>query len=250
MGNSAGVILPREWLNGRARIELISKPLDIKKEVLDLLDEYLEEIQGIYLVGSYARGEQTEQSDIDILVITNNTTKIIEKGKYNITLVSKEVLEKQLQDNIFPILPMLFEAKALLNGKLIENYKKAQLTKKNLKWHIETTKSILNVIREQIKMDKLDRNSTNDAVAYSLILRLRGTYIVDCLKNNKIWSNKVLLQMIKKISGSLKAYEGYLRTKQDKKLRMSKLPIDEAEKLYTYVYNKIREQEKWVKREK
>src|SRR3989344_7101847 len=104
VGNSAGVLLPREWLNGKARVELISRPLDIKKEILEILDEYLRDIRGIYLVGSYARGEQEKDSDVDILAVTNNTNKRIKKGKYEITLISEDNLDKTLKNNILPIL--------------------------------------------------------------------------------------------------------------------------------------------------
>ena len=61
VGNSAGVILPREWLNGKAKIELIARPLDIKKEVFEILEDYFQDIIGIYLVGSYARNEQNDE---------------------------------------------------------------------------------------------------------------------------------------------------------------------------------------------
>ena len=60
VGNSAGVVLPREWLNGTAKVELVRKPLDIKGDILKILEPYLEDISGIYLVGSYARGEQRQ----------------------------------------------------------------------------------------------------------------------------------------------------------------------------------------------
>ena len=75
VGNSAGVVLPREWLDGTAKIELVRKPIDIKKDVFKIIDPYLEHILGIYLTGSYARGEESERSDVDILVITNNINK-------------------------------------------------------------------------------------------------------------------------------------------------------------------------------
>lgn len=249
VGNSAGVILPREWLNGKAKIELIARPLDVKKEVFEILEEYFQDIIGIYLVGSYAREEHTDESDVDVLVITNSINKLIEKGKYSISLISKDKLEQMLISNILPLLPMIKEAKPLLNGKLIEKYKETPLTRKNLDWHIESTKSILNVARAEIDLDKESSSKCADSVAYSLVLRLRGIYIVDCMNDGKRWSNKELLRMINKISGSLEAYEGYLRVKNSKSLK-EKLPIEEAEKLYSYVYSKIREQEKWVKRGK
>src|SRR3989344_8018928 len=179
VGNSAGVLLPKNWINGKARIELIEKPIDIKKDVLEILDPYLQNIEGIYLIGSYAREEQTKKSDVDILVITNKINKKIKKGKYEIILISKEKVESALEKNILPILPMLKEAKPLVNSSLIEKYKKTQLTKRNLKPHIELTKSALGINREFINFDEEMESNSGDSVAYSLILRLREMYIVD-----------------------------------------------------------------------
>ncbi|MEK6823432.1 MAG: nucleotidyltransferase domain-containing protein [Nanoarchaeota archaeon] len=254
VGNSAGVILPKNWINGKARIKLIEKPLNIKKDILEILEPYLQEIEGVYLIGSYARGEQTKESDVDVLVITNKINKKIKKGKYELILIPKEKVELALEKNIIPILPMLKEAKPFVNGSLIEKYKKTQLTGKNLKWHIELTKSALNVNKEIIKLDEETNSDSSDGIAYSLILRLRGTYIVDCLIKNKTPRKKELINLIKKISGSLKSYEGYLRIKNNDPKGISsgvkdknELPIEEAKKLYSYVLKKIKEQEKWAK---
>jgi predicted nucleotidyltransferase len=249
VGNSAGVILPREWYGGEARIELIEKPIDIKKDLFEILSPYLEEIIGIYLVGSYARREQTSESDVDVLVITNNLKKRIEKEKYEITLISKDSVEKQLNNNILPLLPMIKEAKPLMNANLIENYKNTKITKKNLKFHIETTKSAMEIIKENLKLAKEMKIKEGDGSAYSLILRLRGIYIVDCLKSNKKWSKKEFLRLIKKISGSLKVYEGYLRIKANKKAK-NELLIEEVQRLYDYIIKGIKQQEIWIKNKK
>ncbi len=248
-GNSAGILLPKEWLGNQVKIILIERTLNIKKEVFKILDEYLEEILGVYIIGSYARNEQTERSDIDILAITNKTDKRIEQGKYNILLVSKEFLEKKLESDILPLLPMIKEAKAILNSPLIEKYKKTLLTKRNLKWHIDTTKSALKMNKSFIGFCRDYKQKCADRTAYSLILRLRGVYIVDCLIKNKIWDNEIFLKLIKSVSGSLDAYEGYLRIKDDRKPE-KKLDVEEAEKIYGYVLKKIKEQEKWVQRRK
>lgn len=246
IGNSAGVILPKNWINGEARVELIEKPMDIKKDLLELLDSYLEDIEGIYLVGSYARGEQTKESDIDVLVITNKTSKQIKKNKYDLILIPKEKIESLLKKNIIPILPMLKESKPIINSSLIKEYQKTPLTKESLKWHIESTKSVLRVNKEMIKLDKDLKTKTSDAIAYSLILRLREAYIVDCLIKDKAPIKKELINLIKKISGSLKAYQGYLRMKNNEKDE-NELLVEEAQKLYEYILVKINEQEKWAK---
>lgn len=245
VGNSAGVILPKEWYGGEAKIELIEKPIDIKKDLFEILIPYLEDIIGIYIVGSYARNEQTADSDIDVVVITNNTKKRIEKGKYEIILISKDSVEKQLENNILPLLPMLKEASPLINAKLLEDYKKTKLTRRNLRFHIETTKSAMKVIEASLKLADKMKIKEGDGSAYSLILRLRGVYILDCLKNGKKWSKKEFLSLIKKISGSLNAYQGYLRVKENKKAR-DELPVEEAQKLHNYIIKKIRQQEVWI----
>ena len=249
VGNSAGVILPREWLNGKVRVELVERPLDIKQDILEILEDYLEEVIGIYIVGSYARGEQTKDSDVDVLVITNKKRKIICMGKYNIIMTTKEVVEEEMKNNILPLLPMIKEARAVMNADLVKKWKETKLTKKNLRLHIELTKSALKVNRKAIDLDKEWPSNCGDAVAYSLVLRLRGIYLVDCMRKNKGWSTNGLKTLIKKITGSLKAYEGYLRVKNNGK-RREELPVEEAEKLYAYDLKKIREQEKWLKERK
>jgi len=247
VGNSAGVILPKDWLSGKARVELVEKPLNIKRDVLEILDPYLDDIQGIYLVGSYARGEQTDRSDVDVLVIADLNKKI-KHGKYEIIFISKEKVEKALENGAFPIIPMLREAKSIMNHELIDKYRKYPLTKKNLHWTIELAKSAMKINRKSIDLDRDWPSNCSDATAYSLILRLRERYIIDCIRKNKRWGTKGLLALIKRIAGSLEAYEGYLRVKEDCKKDLEKLPIREAESLYKYLVKKLKEEERWLAR--
>ena len=246
VGNSAGVLLPREWLNGKAKIELVEKPLNIKKDVLEILDPHLEDIIGIYLVGSYARNEQTKESDIDIMAVTNKTSNRIKQGKYDILLITKEDVEKVLKYNVLPILPMLKEAETIINKDYLNSVKDI-LNKKALKWHIEIVKSALKIDKGLIELEKEYSDKSPDSIAYSLILSLRSEYIVDSLRRNKIAKTRELVALTRKITGSAKLYEGYLRTKNNKK-RIDNLPISEAEKLLYYLEKKIKEQEKWIKR--
>lgn len=247
IGNGAHIFAPKGWLNEEVIILRVSKPkLSIKEEILKIISDYMKDILGIYLVGSYGRGEETERSDVDVLVISEKINKKIKQGRYNIIILSKENIEKQLKINALPLIPMLKEAKSLLNSALIESYKDLNLTEKNLKFHIETTKSALNVNKEIIKLDKERNSKCSDAVSYSLILRLREVYIIECLIKSKLWNNKEFIKLIEKIAGSREAYEGYLRVKDNKKIKKN-LKTEEAEKLYNYILKKIGEQELWVK---
>ena len=251
VGNSAGVLLPKEYLNSEVKITLT--PRNIEKEVINILsnENLLKDILGIYVTGSYARKEETIESDIDVLVITNNTDKRIKKEKYDLLLISKNNLEKTLKRNVMPLLPMIKEAKPIINGSLLEEYKNIKLTRKNLKWHVEITKSIIKVIRAAIDLDKeLEKTKTGDAPAYSLILHLRGIYLINCLRKNKSWSSQELINLIRKISNSTTSYERYLYVKNNNGKIKDLLPIPEAEKLLNYIINENSKQEKWLKEKK
>jgi len=250
VGNSAGVLLPKEFLN--TQVKIILQPLNIEKDILDILlqEKILPKVLGVYLTGSYARNEQTIESDIDVLVITNDLNDRIEKGKYNFMLVSKELVDEKMRKNIFPLIPMMIEAKPIINKELLSKYIKTPLTIKNLKWHIDTTKSAMRVVEKSIEISKELEINESDASAYSLILRLRTIYLINCLRKNKLWVKKEFLNLIKKISGSLIAYEEYLKVKAGNQKIKDRLPIKEAERLMNYNKKKIREIEKWIKEKK
>jgi predicted nucleotidyltransferase len=180
VGNSAGILLPKKWLNGKVKVELIENPLDIRRDILEILDEYLEDIKGIYLIGSYARREQTSRSDVDVLVITNKFAEKIKKGKYDLWLIPENSLKEQLKNNALPLVPMITEAKPLINSKLLEEYKPLSLNEKNLRFHLETTESALEIAKQTLDIIKLKQeNNCSDSLIYSLVLRLREVYIVD-----------------------------------------------------------------------
>lgn len=249
LGNSAGVLLPKEFLN--TQVKIVLQPLNIEKDVLDILlkENLLENVLGVYLTGSYARKEQTIESDVDILVITDNIDKSIKRGKYEILLVSKKIADEQKKENIFPLIPMMMEAKPIINKELLKDYTNTPLTEKNLKWHIDTTKSAMKVVKEYIELSRDANIGVADAAAYSLILRLRTIYIIDCLRKNKRWTKKEFLSLIKKISKSLNAYERYLASK-NKNTKDCILSTEEAEKLMDYINMKIRSIEKWLRERK
>ncbi len=247
VGNSAGVLLPKEYLNSEVKIVLT--PLNIEKDVLNILLEknLLQEVIGVYILGSYARKEQSIESDIDILVITSKTEKRIKKERYDLLLIKKETLEEQLKNNFLPLFSMIKEAIPIVNKDFLIKYKHIKINKKKVEKYLDITKSGARLNRAALNVEKeIKSENVSDAIAYSLILHLRSWYIVNHLLKDKLWNNKGLINLIKKITGSKKAYEGYLRTKLNKK-RRKELPFNEAEKLYNYLIKKIKEHEKWLK---
>lgn len=268
-GNSSAVVLPRAWLNKDVRVELVKKTHEtILKDVLEILKKYisLNSIIGIYLTGSYARGEEGEGSDIDILVITDNIDReMIYEGIYNILIVSYQLFYQKLKRDLLPIGQMIKEAKPLLNRDYISDLK-IKVTNKNIKWYLDTTKEKLEIIKEYIddakKIEKIRKNKIKrikkaekiknrhnkylrDKIAYTLILRIRTLEIIKKLIQNKNYSKKEFIRLIKKISGRNNAYERYLASKNKLK-EENRLGIDEAQKLYNYLKKDLKKVKEMV----
>ncbi len=237
-GNSSAVILPRAWLNKEVRIELVKKtPEIILHEMLSILKKYIDlaSIIGIYLVGSYSRGEESEDSDIDILVITKNIDKeMINEGIYSLLIISQELLYQKLNRDLFPIGQMLKEAKPLINADYIEEIE-IKATKKNVRWYLETTKERLEAINKILeKTEKNDDEEISDGIAYSLVLRIRTLEIIKKLVQNKNYSGRDFVKLINRISNGTSAYERYLAVKNNSEEKGG-ISIEEADKLYKYL---------------
>src|SRR3990167_91548 len=95
-GNASAVVLPKAWLNRNVKVELIDQSHEIiLQEVMEIVKSKMElsKIIGVYLVGSYAREEQDEHSDIDILIISEDVdSELIKVGSYEIMIVSLKLL--------------------------------------------------------------------------------------------------------------------------------------------------------------
>ncbi len=235
VGNSAGVLLPKEWLNGYVEVKLVEKPINIKKDSLEILDPFLEDIIGIYLFGSYARKEQDVESDIDIIAISNTIKKSIVLGKYNVSIYPLKSVESAIKNNPLNILPMLLEAKTILNKPLLDNLLRQDFNKKAIKSYIDSSKRILKINKSLFNLDEtLDENSI-----YSLILRLRGFYIISCLLK-KLPSTKIGFKSFLTSEGLNfgKLYKIYQGVKLDKKESYI-LKKDESLKLLNFLEKQI-----------
>ncbi len=238
-GNSSAVILPRAWLNKQVRVEIIKKtPEIILNEVIEILKEHidLESIIGIYLSGSYARGEEEESSDIDILVITDEIDKkMIQEGSYSILIISQPLLYQKLDQDLFPIGQMLKEAKPLLNKNYLKKLE-LKVTKKNVKWYLDTTEKKLEIINKYLEdSKKKNKKLIEDVVGYTLILRIRTLEIIKRLIKDKPYSKKDFIELIKKISNGKNSYERYLVIKNNQEKDNKKLKFQEAQALYDYL---------------
>lgn len=246
-GNSAGVLLPKEWMGNQVKVILIDRTLEIKKESLSILEPYLEDILGIYLTGSYARNEQEKNSDIDIIAVSKGIKKEIVSGKYNISIIPMENLKKTIKKNPILVLPRLNEAKAIINGSLLEELKSTKISKKLFKSFIEETKRIIKISVGFIRLDREQERRYLDStsIIYSLILRLRGIFLINKLIEKKDYSKKEFLAWLERKSNTdefEKAYNAYKAIRENKKVN-EKIKIETAEKLLEVLKKEVKKLE-------
>ena len=236
VGTSAGVILPVSWMNKEVSVTLLNP--SISKIMLDVNEILLEknlnaEAKGIYLFGSYARGDFDYDSDVDILVITDNVNKIIRERNYEIILISESNFEKNLVKSL-NLLSIIGEEKPLFNSRLIENYKKINLNKIDFSRFLSEIDKILSIDEDTVKTCEENNLKIPDGIVYSIVLRLRELYIIKGLIDKKPYKKGEF----KKISGE-NPYNAYSRIrKNNSELNNSK---------YEEIIKLIDIGEKWLK---
>lgn len=235
IGNGGHIYLPKETVGKKVVITLKEKSIeDIEEEIINILRPYLKHIQGIYLHGSYARNEQTPESDIDVLVITDNIRIKKKINEYEIISMSLEQLEKSIGYTAPLILPVLKEAIPILNQQLIEKYKRKKLTKKNTRWYIETTESSLKLAEYLVEEKDVE------GVVYPLIMRLRGLHMINSLVRNKGYSEREVINYLLKKAipiDKIQQLNRIYRELRDKKpISDNSLSYEDISKLYSAVY--------------
>ncbi len=190
-GNSGGIPTPKEWIGKQVKVILVDRTQDIKKETLKILEPYLEDLLGVYLVGSHARKEQTKESDIDILAISKNTRKTIKSGKYEVEIIPLKPLLNLLNQNPIKIYPKFLEAVPIINSSLLEEIKSIKIDKKSLSPFIKESLAMLKTNKELIERDKKSGDMLKSySVVYSCLLRLKALYLMNSILSKKKYSNR------------------------------------------------------------
>lgn len=235
VGTSAGVLLPRSWLNKQVVVTLFEPSKEkIAKDVLEIVFKYNlnEEVKGIYLFGSYSRGDFDFNSDIDILILTKDTNKLINYNNYEILLVSESSFSKNLPNNL-NYSSLLKEIKVIFNKELIDEYR-AKKYKFNTKKILSEIGGVFKINKDAVRMCKENNMNVPDGIVYSVVLRLRELYLIRCLFSKKAYYKKDFLKFVEE-----KVYAAYLRIKRNEK-ELNNLSPNE-------LINTISLSEKWLK---
>ena len=249
-GNSAHVVLPKEFIGKRIQFIVKTKTFSqIKEELISILTPYLENIIGVYVYGSYARNDQSIESDIDILVITDEKIKITHED-YEIISITEENLIKTLNHDAVLVLPIIKEARPIINPKWLESYKNYKFTKENTKEFMEGCERIL-----EINKGLIERDTGIGATIYSLILRIRGLLMIELMTKNKNYKKSELFSQLERDFSSIQVKELYsiytkVKNKEitiEKSKIIKKTDLEKLLKVAEELFEKIKKQ-KWEKR--
>jgi len=213
LGTSAGVLLPRSWLNKQVAVTMLLPSIaEISKKAMDILTKYRinDEVKGIYLFGSYSRGDYDLDSDIDILVITGRVNRLIKQDNCELLLISEENFSKDLATNL-NYLSMLKEIIVIINKELIERYSNKKI-KFNFGKIIKENRGIFGINRESVEICEKSKKPVPDGIVYSIVLRLRELYIMKCLLAEKTYSKKEFTKIVGE-----RVYSAYIRVKRNQK---------------------------------
>lgn len=227
IGNGAHIYTPREWIGEEVSVIRIPKK-DPKQEIIRVLYPHLDKIIAVFLFGSYARNEQEKGSDMDIFVISNKKFKV-KANNIDLIIIPEDKIEIAKKINPILFYSMLNEAKQIINPSYLEKLREEKINFGYFKEFIEDTRKSISSNKEIIEMDKkLKNKDMSESVIYSLILRLRGVFIINLLLRNKIYSKKIFKEWIIKNS-NISYDDAYMvyqavrdNKKPDKKILMEK----------------------------
>ena len=247
-GNSGAVWVPKAWLGEEILITRLETPkLSLKEEILNLLLPHLENISGIFLYGSHSRKEQGPDSDIDILILAKTKFEIQNTKKFDIEILEVKNIKETLQKNPF-IYAIIKESKSILNSHLLEELKQIKPNKTNfktfIKWFLSTTEDSLKSTKEFIELDKLDSDYLSSySIVYSLILRLRGIFLINSILINKTFSNENFKKhLTKHISPNefKKIYTIYQNIRDKKTVENIKIELKPINSLYNLLNEEVK----------
>lgn len=236
-GNGSIVYTPKKWIGKKVLVVLEEKPLDIGGEAMQMLKPFLSHIEGVFLYGSFARHEQTEKSDIDILVISDKKISLQKRGKFDFLVKTREGFIEELKTDPHLFLHQIAdEARPILNESLLGELKQVSV-KPDFKKLFDDTLGAFRNTKQLLEIDKKSGKKylTSAVCIYSMILRLRGLFLVQGFIKKEAFSGKKFKEMIKSHGFKEKTINNFLdiyRAERDNKKIIHGISLRETEKLF------------------
>ncbi len=246
-GNGGAVWVPKGWLGEEVIVILPEKPkIDVKEKVIHLLEPYLKDIISVGIYGSYARNEQTKDSDVDVLVITKDKHLNLNFKEEKIDIVSLPIDKLKRAVEKYPVAYyyIVQEAEPLVSAYVLEELKNIKISKESFKVYLRETKEHLNSSKELLELDKIDNIYLRSySVIYSSMLRLRGIFIIKSILEKNNFSNKKFKNWLEAKGLNNREYEDcyktYISVRDDKSTKNLRIKIPVAEKLLNTLQNEL-----------
>lgn len=244
-GNSGAVWVPKHWLGEDIVVTRLETPkLSLAEELLHLLLPHLKDISGIFLYGSYARNEETQNSDIDVLVIAKSKFTLRHTKRFDLTVIEASKIQEAVQKNPF-VYAIIHEAKPLMNSSLLEELQHYPTDFKHfIRWFKETTADSMKSTKELLDLDKLTSNYlTSYSTIYSLLLRLKGVFLIKSTLLHRAFSNALFKKFVTHfISASefAKILKIYRNVRDNKNIQDINIEVTLAYKLLALLQKEVK----------
>jgi len=116
VGNSSGVLLPKTLLGAEVKVIVVNSPLNVKKDLTTILENWLEEVVGIYLI-------KAKKRRIEALVISANLKKHLNTGNYFIDIVPLGLIKRLVKTSPL-VRDKIAVARVILNKRLLFELRK------------------------------------------------------------------------------------------------------------------------------
>jgi predicted nucleotidyltransferase len=245
IGNGAHIFAPKEWINEDVIIVRLPKK-NAREEILKLLSPNLDKIIAVFLYGSYARNEQNSDSDIDVFILSSEKFSISSK-EIEAIIVPEDKIEKAIKLNPILFYSMLQEAKPVINSSYLDRLKKEKIKFNYFKDFLSETKKLIQLNKSEIELIQDDKFSSLDII-YSLILRLRGIFLINLIYSKKNYSKNKFKEFLEKNSkiDYEKIYEIYCSIKDNRKTE-AEVPLEQMKSLLAFLIKETEKLEKKLK---
>jgi predicted nucleotidyltransferase len=236
-GNGSIVYTPKRWIGRTVSVVLEKKQQDIAGEAMELLKPHMADVMGIYLFGSHARGEENNESDIDILVISGRKIGLKKAGNFDFhSIARKEFAEALENESSLFLHQALKEAKPIFNEPLLAELREKEI-RPDFSGFLDSTLGAFKNTSLLLDADRKKGLAVLDSAPciYSLVLRLRSLFLMQCFIGKKAFSAKNFEKMLaghgfegKQISDFLAVYRAERDSRKDK----PKIALEDAERLF------------------